>query len=107
MSGSAGRPGPVNTVSNNTNGQTIGDLERAAAQSKAMNTALIELRHKLFQAMGIVRMAAFTIQEPGYAKAETDAWTSLDGAYDLLCRVADRLASTETVLLGEVPRGEY
>jgi hypothetical protein len=78
-----------------------------ANDQRAMNTALNDIRQQLFQAMGIVRMAAHTIEDPVYVKAPTDVWTALDGAYDLLCRVADRLQTSETVLLGEVPHGEY
>lgn len=77
-----------------------------AADHKAMDTALIELRQKLFQAMGIVRLASSAIREPAYAKVETDVWTSLDAAHVLLCGVADRLQSSHTVLVGGC-HGEY
>lgn len=74
--------------------------------SDSMDDALIELRHNLFEAMGIVRLASCAICEPGYDKAETDAWTSLNVAHALLSGIADRLQSSETLLVGGC-HGEY
>jgi hypothetical protein len=74
---------------------------------KAMEAAFIEQRAVLFQAMGIVRMASETIREPYHAKAHTDAWTALGGAYALMGLVADRLQDSETMLAEEVSRGDY
>jgi len=72
-----------------------------------INDALTDLRETLFRAMGIVRMASNTIREPSYRGAETDAWTSLNTAHEILCGVVDRLQSTETMFAEEVSRGEY
>jgi hypothetical protein len=87
--------------------------ERREDEISRMNSALSDVRSTLFQAMGIVRMASSTISEPSYEKAETDeypgafVWTALDGAHEILCRVADRLMDSATLLAGEVPHGEY
>jgi hypothetical protein len=78
-----------------------------ASQERRMDSALNDVRGTLFQAMGIVRMASNAIREPIDDKAETDAWTALEGAHEILCRVADRLQSVETILADEVPHGEY
>jgi hypothetical protein len=71
---------------------------------RAMNDALTDQRAALFQAMGIVRMASHAIQEPQHRRADTDAWTALDGAYELLSSIADRLECAETMLAEEAPR---
>jgi hypothetical protein len=74
----------------------------------SMDAALLGPREALFQAMGIVRMASNAIQEPSHDRADTDAWTALNGAYELLSGIADRLESTEAMLAREVPeRGVY
>ena len=58
--------------------------------------------------MGIVRMASEAIQRSGRERADTDAWTALNGAYALLSRIADRLESSEPILAEEAPtRGLY
>jgi hypothetical protein len=73
-----------------------------------MNAALGRQRGVLFQAMGIVRMASLAIMDPSYDRADTDAWTALDGAYELLSSIADRLECAETMLAKEAPqRGDY
>jgi hypothetical protein len=71
---------------------------------KALDAALIDLRQKLFQAMGIVRLARRAVREPH--QAETEAGPALDAAHSLLAAVADRLQSTNMVLAGG-SHGEY
>jgi hypothetical protein len=73
---------------------------------RAMDEALLDQRIVLFQAMGIVRMASKTIQRD--ASHSADAWTALDGAYELLSGIADRLECADAMLSDEVPeRGVY
>ena len=63
-------------------------INRAAIQApqkivftyEALHAAITNQRAALFQVLGIVRLAAQTIREPGYKEAETDAWEALDGA---------------------------
>jgi hypothetical protein len=75
---------------------------------RTMDEALADQREALFQAMGVVRMASYAIQEPCHERADTDAWTALNGAYALLSSIADRLECSETMLAKEVPpRGLY
>jgi hypothetical protein len=75
---------------------------------RTMDEALTEQKEALFQAMGVVRMASFAIQEPCHERADTDAWTALNGAYALLSSIADRLECSETMLAKEAPpRGLY
>lgn len=77
-----------------------------ALDVKAMDTALNEQCCALFEAMGIVRLAARQAQrcseaggrEVSHRGESTDVWTALDGAHKLLSRIADRLESTETML---------
>jgi hypothetical protein len=75
---------------------------------EAMDEALNSQRCDLFQAMGIVRMASDTVREPKRGQRSLqDAWAALDGAYELLTRISDRLQDTETMLAKEVDRVEY
>jgi hypothetical protein len=58
--------------------------------------------------MGIVRMTSETIRQGGsYNGGATDAWASLDAAFEILCRVADRLEDSDTMLADEVSHGDY
>ncbi len=72
----------------------------------AMDRALNSQREKLFQAMGIVRLATRAAQsgsenDGSISVADAvDVWTALDGAYALLDRVACKLQDTETMLNG-------
>jgi hypothetical protein len=76
--------------------------------AREMDKALNSVRGTLFQAMGIVRMATETIRGgSAYPRADTDAWTALEGAHEILSRIADRLETSETMLADEVPHGEY
>jgi hypothetical protein len=92
------------------------EMRRLAAGPKidveTMDTAINEQRGALFEAMGIVRLAARQAERGdagrGLSLGEaTDVWTALEGAHKLLSRIADRLESSETMLSAEVPRGEY
>lgn len=82
---------------------------------KAMDRALNDQICALFEAMAIVRLAARQAERgssddngPVLSLGEaTDVWTALDGAHKLMGRIADRLASSETMLSEEVSRGEY
>jgi hypothetical protein len=74
---------------------------------EAMDTALNSQRCDLFQVMGIVRMASDAVREPRRGQRSLqDAWAALDGAYELLTRISDRLQDCETMLVEEVARGE-
>lgn len=73
----------------------------------AIDSALNCQRANLFQVLGIVRMAAQAIREPGYKHSETDAWGALDAAAGLLGLILDRLENLETLVAKEVRRGEY
>lgn len=74
--------------------------------TREMNDALLSQRNALFQAMGIVRLASGAIQRS--ASNVVDAWTALDGAYELLSGIADRLECVDAMLSEEVPeRGVY
>jgi hypothetical protein len=74
---------------------------------QAIAYALTCQRASLFQVLGIVRMAAQTIREPGYKHAETDVWEALDGAVELIGPILDRLENYETLVAEEVRRGDY
>jgi hypothetical protein len=82
---------------------------------EAMDTALNEQRGALFEAMGIVRLAARQAERGSSDDNDrvlslgeaTDVWTALEGAHKLLGRIADRLQSSEMMLADEVPRAEY
>lgn len=78
---------------------------RSTVPVREIDEALLDQRIVLFQAMGIVRLASKEIQrEHGRA----DAWTALDGAYELLSRIADRVECADAMLSEEVPeRGVY
>jgi hypothetical protein len=87
---------------------TRAQAERRSQEIAEMNTALNDVRGTLFQAMGIVRMSVDTIREPPLGERSiTAAWTALDAAHEILCRVADRLQDSETMLADEVPHGDY
>lgn len=81
--------------------------EAEAASAAAIDKALTCQRASLFQVLGIVRMAAQTIREPGYKHAETDVWEALDAAVGLLGPILDRFESLETLVAKEVRRGDY
>jgi len=73
---------------------------------EAMDKALNNLCCDLFQAMGIVRLASDAVREPPLGQRSLqDAWAALDGAYELLTRISDRLQDCETMLAKEVSHG--
>lgn len=97
MSGAKARKAIVPAVENKTVAVT------------AINRALDDLRDPLFQAMGIVRMTSHAAMDSTYSKVETDIWTSLDVAHEILSRIVDRTQSADALLADEeeVPHGEY
>jgi hypothetical protein len=74
---------------------------------ESMDAALNDQREKLFQAMGIVRLATRATQRGSQRDGSipvgdaVDIWTALDGAYALFDDVAAKLQDTET-MLGQV-----
>jgi hypothetical protein len=73
----------------------------------AIDVALQDLRGQVLQAAVIVNLATKAIRDSGSHDSVTTAWTSLTAVHALMSKIADRLQSSETVLLGYAPRGEY
>jgi hypothetical protein len=76
---------------------------------ESMDAALNDQRAKLFEAMGIVRLAIRAAQrgsgnDGSVAMVDAvDIWTALNGAYALFDRVAGKLQDSETMLAEVAP----
>ncbi len=69
---------------------------RTRSDTLALDIALAAQRDLLFQAMGIVGLAALAAR----ATDAADMWKALEGAYALIDGVAGKLQSADTLLAG-------
>jgi AICAR transformylase/IMP cyclohydrolase PurH len=75
--------------------------------SAALDVALQDLRAQVIQSAAIANLATKAIRDNASYDNITSAWVSLTAAHAQMGKIAARLHSSETVLLGEVPHGEY
>jgi len=71
----------------------------------AMDQALNRQCCALYQAMGIIELAADAIRHEPDRRTIEKAWAALYGAHKLMDRITDRLQTCETMLAKEVDHG--